>query len=119
MNGILPSATNCDSGQALITQMDGIYQSAPADIQGQFQAAHDVIMSQYNADWYTGINYIPFNPQCYAIQDLGTQALALSNKMLVAMGQLPLTDPNAIDWTSIAVIAVVVVVGFMFVEKHL
>lgn len=87
LGDIVCTTPQCTDGEAQVTQMDSVFQNAPANIQAQFQSAHDAIMSSYNSVYGAFTNYIPFNPDCCTIGDLGTQAVALQNQMLVSMGQ--------------------------------
>lgn len=77
----------CTEGEAQVQQMDSVFQSAPPYVQSQFQSAHDAIMATYNATYGMFTNYIPFNPDCCTLADLGTQAVALQNQILTASGQ--------------------------------
>lgn len=106
---------DCDTGQASILQMDGVFQSLPANLQYSFQSAHDSIMQAYNNTWYTGINWIPFNPSCCTIQDLGTQADALTVAMQTAMGQTPV-HPLTPQGMSMSGLIVLGIIGFLLVS---
>lgn len=77
----------CTTGEAQVQQMDAVFQSADANTQAQFQSAHDAIMASYNETYGMLTNYIPFNPDCCTLADLGNQAVTLQNQMLSAMGQ--------------------------------
>lgn len=84
---------DCDTGAANVNQMDSVYQSADPNTQAQFQSAHDGIMATFNQiySWYSDL--IPFNPNCCAVDQLGTQAAQLTIQMQTAMGQAPVTAP--------------------------
>ena len=97
----------CTTGEAQIQEMDATFQSAPANVQAQFQGAHDAIMSSYNSIYGVLTNYIPFNPDCCTIGDLGTQAQALEAQILSAMGQstgTPLTPGQGLPLTTILIL---------------
>ena len=85
----IPTAADCDAGQASVLEMDSVFQSLSSDLQAQYRGAHDAIMNAYNGEWYWGINWIPFNPQCGTMQELGNQADALTAQMQSAAGQVP------------------------------
>jgi hypothetical protein len=86
----VPTTSTCDSGQTSILEMDSVFQSLAPSLQVQFQSAHDEIMSRYNATWYPGIDWIPFNPACGTIYSLGIQADGLTAQMQSAEGQAPI-----------------------------
>jgi hypothetical protein len=101
---LIDTAATCDQGQTSILQMDSVFQSLSSDLQAQFQSAHDVIMSSYNATWYTGIDWIGFNPACGAMYSLGVQADALITQMQVAEGQTPINAPGPATGSSISLL---------------
>lgn len=94
MSDYVATTVDCDNGQASVTQMDSVFQAAPANIQTQFRQQHDAIMSTYNSTWYTGIDLIPFNPACGTMQQLGQEADALANQILQAQGLSPVAGPS-------------------------
>jgi hypothetical protein len=96
LGDVVCSTPQCTTGEAQVQEMDATFQGAPSNVQAQFQSAHDSIMTSFNQIYGMLTNYIPFNPDCCTIGDLGNQAQALQNQMLSAMGQsgTPLT-PSA------------------------
>ena len=92
---------DCAAGAASIRQMDSVYQSAGPDTQATFQSAHDGIMASFNQSysWYS--EWIPFNPGCCGILQLGAQADQLTVQIQRALGQTSITPPPPPD-TSIA-----------------
>jgi hypothetical protein len=80
----IPTSVDCQNGLAAVQQMDSVFQSAPTDIQAQFQSAHDTIMSSYNQySWYSCLVEINNGAVC----DLGQQAATLMGQIQSAMGQ--------------------------------
>jgi len=113
MGDLISSDSDCTTGQASITGMDAVFQSAPATIQAQFQSAHDDIMNRYNQSWYIGINWIPFNSACSTIQTIGQQADALTRQIQTAMGVTPTPTPNpgGVDFQTVLIVAAVAYVA--------
>jgi hypothetical protein len=91
---LIPTAATCDEGQASVLQMDSVFQSLSADLQSHFQSAHDAIMASYNGTWYTGIDWIGFNPACGTMYNIGAQADALTVQMQTAEGQATISAPG-------------------------
>lgn len=107
----------CTTGEAQINQMDSVFQSAPANVQTQFQGAHDAIMSSFNAIYGITTNWIPFNPDCCTIGDLGNQAVALQSQILSAMGQsgTTLTPSGGFQLPSLqSVTSLLIVAGIVY-----
>lgn len=103
----------CDAGEASVSQMDIVFRSLPAGLQNQFRSTHDNIMDNLAsvASWYS--DWIPFNPNCCTIQEIGQQADNLTHQMQVANGQVPsgpLSDPGGMSLTSMVVLGVL---GFL------
>lgn len=84
-----PNTEDCNLGAAAVQSMDSVFQSAPATVQASYQSAHDDIMGQFNANysWYS--SWIPFNPTCSVVCNIGTQAEQLQQQIQRAMGQNP------------------------------
>lgn len=87
LGDVVCTTPQCTTGEAQIQQMDSVFQSLSSDLQAQYQSAHDAIMSSYNSIYGITTNYIPFNPDCCTLADLGNQAVSLQNQMLSASGQ--------------------------------
>jgi hypothetical protein len=94
LSQLIPSSVDCDTGMTSVNQMDSVFIALPPTLQGRFQSAHDTIFNAFNAMWYTGIDYIPFNPQCDTILSYGQQADALTQQMQSAMGQSSVPGPS-------------------------
>lgn len=59
--------------------------------------------------WYA--SWIPFNPVCCSIDDIGNQAIIITNQMMASVGAATVPEPPAsTDWASVIVVAGVVVV---------
>jgi hypothetical protein len=92
-----------------VTEMDSIFQGAPANVQARFQSAHDSIMAEYNS--YSSIT-------CYielyngAVCSLGVQATQLANRIQSAMGQEGTPDAGTTAWDPTTIL-VVVAVGYL------
>jgi hypothetical protein len=95
----------CSAGRASIEEMDAVYNSLESTLQPRFQSAHDSILSTYQQYWVSVDEWIPFNPECCAIQQLGYQADSLTSQMQQASGQVssgpgPGTQAQPTDWLS-------------------
>lgn len=111
---VCTDSTVCTDAGSAISQMDSVFQGAPANIQAQFQSAHDSIMAWWsaNSSWYD--SWIPFNPQCCAEQTYGQQAWDLMTTMQQAMGQTPNQGLQA--GMGLSTILIVGLVGFIAVS---
>lgn len=94
----------CTAGRASVEQMDSVYQANASNLQS-FQSAHDAILSTFQSYWITIDEWIPFNPECCAIQQLGAQADQLTMQMQQALGQNPVSagpgsQSQSPDWLS-------------------
>ncbi len=117
------TSTMCDSGSASVTEMDSVYQSLPSDIQSRFQSAHDLIMAGYNANYSFYDSWIPFNPVCCTLQQIGQQADTLTNQMQVALGQVPSgsgpgTQSQGMSLQTMIVLAAVGYLAFVYLAGH-
>jgi hypothetical protein len=117
---IAPTSGDCGPGADAVNQMDSVFQSAPAAVQANFQSAHDSIMSQFNSvySWYS--SWIPLNPDCETVCNLGVQAVALMNQIQAAMGQSPTpsTPGGGINLTGSATMIIIVLgVAFLLLNK--
>lgn len=86
---VIPTSVTCDQGMQAIREMDSVYSTAPANIQAQFQSAHDSIMSQYNSYGFYTCWVEVYNGEVCA---LGVEATKLMNQIQSAMGQSPSPD---------------------------
>jgi hypothetical protein len=85
--GIICTTGDCAAGRQSITEMDDAYKAADPSIQSQFQISHDALLKSFsdNYSWYS--EWIPFNPACCGIVDLGAQADTLSAQIAKASNQ--------------------------------
>lgn len=86
--------SDCTNGEALVNEMDSTFQALPANLQLQFQSAHDSIMTSFNSYWVSIDKWIPFNPICCSILTLGQQANQLTIQMQQALGQTSVGVPT-------------------------
>ena len=113
----------CDSGSASVSEMDNVYQSLPIDTQSRFQSAHDSIMASYNANYSFYDDWIPFNPVCCTLQQIGQQADTLTNQMQLALGQVPTapgpgTQSQGMSLQSMIILGAVGYLAFVYLASH-
>lgn len=103
----------CKSGRAAVAKMWYTFNYLKANYQNfnaagfeptckSIQAALDSVDS-----WYA--DFIPFNPTCCTIDDIGRQADTITNQMLASVGGVTIPEPPpGTDWTSVIVFGGVV-----------
>ncbi len=116
----IATSSTCQTGEAAIAQMDSVFQSLPVDIQNNFQSAHDMIMASYNANHSFYTDWIPLNPDCVIICQIGEQADALTSQMQIAIGQVPASHvtPSQMSIQSMLILAAVGYLTFVYLAQH-
>lgn len=110
LGDIICTTAQCSQGADSVHAMDNYFQALDPSRQAAYQAEHDYIMTQFNANysWYSP--YIPFNPACCGILTIGQQADQLLCRMT---GSQNCVSPSAGDGSlSIGAIVALAVVGY-------
>lgn len=110
----------CTDGRTAVVEMEHTFsylkQNYPTFNQEYFgpavasiRASLDAVDSIY-ADW------IPFNPTCCTIEEIGSQADLLTNQMLQSVGAsgVPAPPPAGTDWFSIALLGGLALVAIAY-----
>jgi hypothetical protein len=88
----------CTDGKASVDQMNATFNDLvathPEFNASQFQPTVKSITDVFNATYSFYDPYIPFNPVCCTIADIGAQADALTNEMLASVGGAPIPGPS-------------------------
>jgi len=107
------TSVGCTEGRAAVARMLATFADLqanyPAFKASSFAAPVQTIKDSLDAEdsWYA--TWIPFNPTCCVIADLGVQADALTNQMLNSVGASPLPElPAPTDWASVVLIGGVI-----------
>jgi len=100
----------CKSGRAAVAKARWTWQylkdNYPGFNAGSFNPAIQSLEASLASvdSWYA--DFIPFNPVCCTIEDLGAQADILTNQMLGSVGAVNIPPPPAqTDWVTLAVVA--------------
>ena len=116
---VLPTSGDCDAGSQSINLMDATFQALPASSQAQYQQQHDALMTAFNANYSFYSSWIPLNPACCAVEQIGEQADALTSQMTGGAVKGPSVTPSGIplpslpDVTTLLIVAGVVAILIM------
>lgn len=119
LGDIVCTTPQCDAGAAAVNAMDSFYQSLDPGTQASYKQQHDSIMTAFNSaySWYS--SYIPFNPTCCTVQQIGQQADALLCTMQGGTGCVPLASGSGgMSLTSMIVIGAVAYLGFVYLASR-
>jgi hypothetical protein len=88
-SGPLCATGDCAAGRVSVQEMRSTFDALVANPQfdrWRFESSVVALESTYNATagWFS--EWIPFNPNCCAIKDIGIQADELTRQMLVSVG---------------------------------
>ena len=109
----------CEDGRRKVSEMwatyDYLLANYPAFNSSQFLPAATTLQQSLEAidSWYA--TWIPFNPVCCSIDDIGNQAAQLTNTMLTSVGaaRVP-SPPPATNWGNVIVIAGIVLIAAIY-----
>lgn len=82
----------CAQGKASVQTMERTFNvliGNPNFNRGRFEPTVTAIEQSFDVEYSFYSEYIPFNPACCAIKDLGAQADKLTNDMLASVGAQP------------------------------
>lgn len=113
LNQTVCTTPMCKDGRAAVERMNWTYQYLDDQYQNfnpaTYQATVESIRSSLAAvdSWYA--DWIPFNPTCCTIADIGAQADVITNQMLASVGaaNIPPPPPQT-NWGTIVVVGGVV-----------
>lgn len=107
----------CSAGEASVSQMRAVWADYQGDVRvQQFGPTVQAISDSFDSAYHVYDPYIPFNPVCCTVADIGAQADAITNQILSAVGAQPLPSPpdtsnnwdNAILVLGLGLLAVVI-----------
>jgi hypothetical protein len=109
----------CADGRRKVAEMWNAFNYLSESYSGfdssRFLPACNTIQQSLDAidSWYA--TWIPFNPVCCSIDDIGNQAVQLTNDMLSSVGAAGVPVPPAsTDWGSVIVIAGIVILAAIY-----
>jgi hypothetical protein len=97
---VIPSSEDCVLGSQSISLMDSTFQSLDATTQAQYQQQHDALMAAFHSQYSFYSPWIPFNPYCCAVEEIGEQADALTLQMTNGAVKGPSVTPSGIQLPS-------------------
>jgi hypothetical protein len=81
------STPMCSAGAASVDQMQSVFDALGSP--SEFSSAVAGVKSAFDANYSAWDDWIPFNPVCCTIRDLGVSADTLTNQMQTKYGQTP------------------------------
>jgi len=99
MSTLVCTTVQCSQGRASVEQMQATFDSLKTNPQfnvGSFEPTVLSIKQSFDASYSVIDEWIPFNPNCCAIKDIGAQADLLTSRMLASVGSAsPGTGPGS------------------------
>jgi hypothetical protein len=93
MSDLLCTSAMCAEGKLSVQEMRSTFDSLQAqypNFQSSFYEPTVVSIEQaFNANYSWFSSYIPFNPECCAIKDIGAQADTVTQQMLASVNAAP------------------------------
>jgi hypothetical protein len=108
---VIPSSQDCVVGSQSVNLMDQTYQALPAGSQAQYQQQHDALMTAFNAQYSSWMSWIPFNPSCCAVEQIGEQADNLTSQMTGGAVTGPSVTPSGIPLPSLPNVTTLLIVA--------
>jgi len=111
-NGIMCTTTMCANAKVQLAQMQETYKNYANDgaFVARFKPSVDSIQQAFDDNYSVFSEWIPFNPTCCALQDIGNQAEDMNNQMLSYVGAAPITPtPKPMDINSLLLVGGVIV----------
>ena len=106
-NGVLCTTAMCANAKVQVAEMQATYKQHSDDLTfaSKFKPAVDAIQATFDDQYSVWSEWIPFNPECCALQDTGNQAETLTHQMIQHVGGVtPLRAGQSFDWVTIAII---------------
>lgn len=89
MSNVICTSAMCQQGKASVDTMERTFNvllGNPLFNRAHFEPTVTSLEQSFQDQWHFYTPYIPFNPACCAIQDIGQQADDLTNAMLASVG---------------------------------
>ena len=119
--GLTCTTGMCANAKVQLAVMQDTYKQHADDpnFADKYKPSVDTLQAEFDASYSIWSMFIPWNPECCKVQDIGNQAEALTNQMLAYVGvQLP-NVPQSFDWTTLAIIGAVLFVAAPYVTPFL
>ena len=109
----------CEDGRRKVAQMwtafNYLSENYPAFNRNHFLPVCNTLQQSLDAidSWYA--TWIPFNPVCCSMDDIGNQAIQVTNQMMSSVGAATVPEPPAgTDWGTVVVVAGVVLLAALY-----
>lgn len=109
----------CKKGRSAVEQMSHTFDYLRDNNQGFNAAAFEPtvrsIESEFNAIYSFYTEWIPFNPDCCTIEDIGINADAITNQMLASVGAAGVPPPPPqTDWGTVIIVGGVILLAVVY-----
>lgn len=120
LNQIVCTTVMCHDGRRKVSEMWAAFNYLSENYsnfdRARFLPTCNTLQQSLDAvdSWYA--TWIPFNPVCCSVDDIGNQAITVTNNMLASVGaeSVPLPPPGATDWGSVIMFAGLVALAVVY-----
>jgi len=121
MSTLVCTTVQCSQGRVSVEQMQATFDSLKTNPQfnvGSFEPTVLSIKQSFDASYSAIDEWIPFNPNCCAIKDIGAQADLITSRMLASVGSVspgpgPGTTPDFNIGTGLLAFAIAFGVAYL------
>jgi len=126
MSSLVCTSGECAQGRTSIEEMTATFaqlQSASGFDPSHFEQTVTEIQNTYRNNFSWIDEWIPFNPQCCALKDLGSQADTVTAAMLASVGSQnpgkgPGSTPPPISFEFLVSVGIAFAVAYIFLGKQ-